>query len=75
MRIKVETGSWASRYINSRALYVDMPENSTIADIIKAIGLPPDITGLAALDGKAVPREYCPSDGDTMKFYPVIVGG
>jgi len=75
MTITVETGSWAARYMEKDTVSLNMPESSTVADAIAALGLPPDESGITAIGGKAVSREHRLSDGDFLKIYPVIVGG
>jgi len=75
LKITVETGKWASRYMEDEIVSIDMPEQSTVADVIEALGLPPDETGLVVIDGVAVPREYGLLDGDVLKIYTAIIGG
>jgi len=75
LKITVETGSWAERYINKRSISIDVPEGSTVLDAINAAGILLDEAGIAVVDGRAVPREYPLSDGDVVKILPVIIGG
>ena len=75
MKITVVTGDWAARYLNERSMALKMPERSTVADVIKAAGIPEDEAGIAVISGKAVPREYPLSDGETVKIHPIIIGG
>ena len=75
MRITVDTGKWASRYVKDEIISIDMPEQSTVSDVIEALGLPPDETGIVVIDGKTVPREYPLSGGEVLKIYTVIIGG
>ena len=75
MNITVTTGSWAARYMDGDAAVLDMPEDSTPADVISALGLPLDEAGIVSINGKAVPRGHRLSDGDCLKIYPVIIGG
>ena len=75
MKITVETGKWASRYLKDEIVSIDMPEQSTVADVIKTLGLPPDETGIVTTAGMTVPREYLLSDGEVLKIYTVIIGG
>ena len=75
MKITVETGNWAARYVDESVLTLDMPEDTTVADVIDAIGIPAEETGIIVVDGKAVARDCVLSDGDVLKIYPVIIGG
>ena len=75
MKIIIITGDWAIRYLKSESAELDLPEKSTVADVLKALPLPPDETGLAAIGGKAVKRDYVLSDGECVKIYPAIING
>jgi sulfur carrier protein ThiS len=75
MRITVETGKWAERYINGTAAVINLPEQSTVADAIEMLNLPPDHTGIAVIDKKAVPRKHTLSEGDVLKIHPSLIGG
>ena len=75
MKITIVTGSWARRYLKSDLLEITLPENSTVADALKTLDLPPDETGMVLIGGKAATREQPLSEGDLLKIYPVIIGG
>jgi len=75
MKITIITGNWANRYMESDSLELELPEYSTVADALKTLPLPPDETGLTAINGKAVKKEHFLSDGDCLKIYPPIIGG
>jgi len=75
MKITVDTGRWAVRYTGKEIVSINVPEQATVADVIKALGLPPDETGIAAIAGEAVPWDYVLSDGDVVKVYAAIIGG
>ena len=75
MKISVIIGDWAKRYIKPDLLEFDLPEQVTVADVLEMLPLPPEETGLTAIDGKAANRDYLLSEGDQMKIYPSIVNG
>ena len=75
MKITVETGSWAARYVDDRFIALEMPQDATVADVIAASGIPVDEAGIAVIGGKAATRGHRVSDGDVVKIHPVIVGG
>jgi sulfur carrier protein ThiS len=75
VKITVTTGDWAKRYIKPDFVELDLPEHSTVADVLRALPLPPGETGLAAVDGKAVKRNYVLANGNRIKIYPSIVNG
>ena len=75
MKITVDTGKWAIRYTGIESVCIDLPEQSTVADVINNLKLPPDETGISAINGNAVPREHVLLNGDVLKIYPAIIGG
>ena len=75
MQVTVETGKWAMRYVSERIIHLEMPEGSTIADIVTAIKIPPEEAGLAVINGTSVTKEHTPSDGDVITIHPIIIGG
>ena len=75
MKITVETGKWAARYVDERIVTLDMPEASTVADVIAAMNIPSDEAGLVVIDGKSVAKEYALANGDILTLHPIIVGG
>ena len=75
MKITVETGQWAARYVSERVVTLDMPMACTVADIVDAMGIPSDEAGLAVLGGKAIGRGQSLNNGDSLTLHPVIIGG
>ena len=75
MKITVETGRWAARYLSEEITSIELPEQSTAADVIETLKLPPEETGIISIKGNAIPREHILSCGDVIKIYPTIIGG
>ena len=75
MKITVETGKWAERYVSGKVVVIELPEGSVTADVAKALNIPLEEAGLAVLNGKAVSKSHVFSDGDTITLHPIIVGG
>ena len=75
MKITVETGKWAERYVNERAIVLDVADGSVTADIAAALKIPLEEAGLAVLNGKAVAKNYVFCDGNVVTLHPIIVGG
>jgi len=69
------TGGWAARYTDERITFLEISENSTVADAISAVGIPASEAGIVVLDGKAVPKDHLLSNGDEIKIHPLIIGG
>jgi len=75
MKITVETGKWAARYVDERVVVLDISEGATTADIAAALAIPLEEAGLAVLNGKAVAKNHAFSNGDVITLHPIIVGG
>ena len=75
MKVTVETGKWAERYVNERVVVLDIAEGSTATDIVAVLKIPVEEAGLAVLNGKAVAKNHTFSDGDVVTLHPIIVGG
>ncbi|MCL1820202.1 MAG: MoaD/ThiS family protein [Oscillospiraceae bacterium] len=54
---------------------LELHSESTVADVITLLGIPGDEAGLTVINGKAVSHQTLLSDGDTVKIFPVIIGG
>ncbi len=52
----------------------DMKEGETIYDLMKKMGLHPDVT-IAMVDGKPVPEDVRVSDGMVVEMITVVSGG
>ena len=75
MKITVSAGPWASRYMKSDPIELDLPDGSTVADALGALPVPLGEIGIVAINGKAVAREMALVCADCLKIYPVIIGG
>jgi len=75
LKITIETGQWASRYVDSQTMSIDMPEQSTVQDALDILKIPEKEIGITAIDNKMVPKEHPLSDGDIIKVYTAIIGG
>ena len=75
MKITLETGPWAAGYVKERSLVLDMPEGSTVFDVIATAKIPVAEAGIAVINGKVVPKKQALSDGTTMKIHSIIIGG
>ncbi len=47
----------------------------TVAEMIEAAGIPPDLVALAMVEGERVAKDYRPRDGQNVKLMAVIGGG
>ena len=75
MKITVETGQWAARYVSERVVTIDMPGACTVEDVVASLNIPDDEAGMAILGGKAVPSGHSLNNGDSITLHPIIIGG
>jgi len=61
-------------YVKSR-WEIDLPEGTTIADAIVAVGVPVNDIGFAIMNGKVVRKDCVLKDGEDITLYAAIVGG
>jgi len=75
MKTSVGIGNFAEKYCKQGNYDVELPNNSTVADAIRAIGLPNDIVGITVVNGTAVRKDFILNDKDVIMLHPPIVGG
>jgi len=75
MKIVVETGLWARRYVEESKVEIHLPEGSTVMDIIKELNIPADEAGIAVIRGEAVSQDFILKSNDTVTLHPIIIGG
>ena len=75
MIITLKTDAWAAGYVKERTLVLDMPEGSTVFDVIIAAKIPEAEAGITVINGKVVPKKQVLSDGAIIKVHPIIIGG
>jgi len=75
MRIIVNAGSWARRWLPEGLAELELPEGSFVEDVLAPLGIPPEEIGLFSVNGKAVQKEAALSGGNTVRIFPVIMGG
>ena len=54
---------------------MEMPEHSTIDDVIRSLDLPQKIALLKIINGEHRPASYPLKDGDELALFPPIAGG
>ena len=75
MRIVVTASSWAKRYLPDGTAELDLLPGAVALDVLAPLGLPPEEIGLFAVNGTAVLKDAPLRDGDTVRIFPVIMGG
>jgi len=54
---------------------VDVPAGSSLADVVRVIGIPDSLVMIFTVNGRVYGREYQPSDGDEIGVLPAVAGG
>jgi len=75
IKVSVLTESWATKFISERSVSIEVPKESTVADAMSLIGLPEDKSGIAVINGRAVPRHRVLENGEAVTIHPVVIGG
>jgi len=75
IRVTVTIGNWARRYVPHGTQALDLPDSAAAQDVLTPLGIPPEEVGLFAINGTAVLKDAALNDGDTVRVFPVIMGG
>ncbi|RMG75171.1 MAG: MoaD/ThiS family protein [Nitrospirae bacterium] len=74
MKVKVKLFATLQRYGASEQT-LELPEGSTVQDVIERLNIPKDIPLLRILNAVHVKPEQPLKDGDTLALFPPIAGG
>jgi sulfur carrier protein ThiS len=58
-----------------RPVDVDLPEASTLADLVDHLGLPPEKVRVIFVNGRVRPRDHVLAAGDEVGIFPPVGGG
>jgi len=75
MKVTAIAGSWARRYLPQGSAEITLPEQSVAEDVLEPLGIPKEEVGLFAVNGGAVFHGTPLSEGDTVRIFPIIMGG
>lgn len=56
-------------------LAVELPEGSTLSDLLAKLGVPENETKQVFVNGRQKPLDYVVKDGDEAGIFPPIAGG
>lgn len=54
---------------------VEVPAPATVAEILKQVGIPPEIAGAVYCNGEPVAKSHQPGDGDELLILSPMSGG
>jgi len=74
MPIKVTVVGLLKNYTEGKSNF-ELPTGLTVNQIIKDLKIPNELVAGVFINDRAEPKDYLPSDGDTVKLIAVIGGG
>lgn len=77
IRIKVYAPSWCNIEALDERGWIEMPDGSTLADVLKQIKMPKFAAKilLAAVNSEKKPLDTVLKDGDRVSFFAIMAGG
>ena len=78
MRVQVKLFATLQKYApepEASVFPLEMPERSTIADVMRTLGIPAGEVKIAYVNGRARATVYRLKDGDELGIFPPIGGG
>lgn len=54
---------------------LELAAGATVREMLEAVGIPPELVAAVTREGRLVPKDYRPQDGDIIKVLAVIGGG
>lgn len=55
--------------------FLDVPESTTVGDVLASLGIPPDFERLQVVNGLDAPDDQMLRDGDVLSAFPPLSGG
>jgi hypothetical protein len=76
MRINVDVISWFTRFTGGKSrLELDLPPGTNAGAAVLVTGIPEDEIGFITVNGQKAEKEQLLAEGDSLKVYPLIIGG
>lgn len=79
IQVRVELSSALRRYLPDydpeRGVILDLPAESDVAGLIRALGIPPKEITVIMVNRQAVPADHPLADGDLVGLFPALGGG
>jgi sulfur carrier protein ThiS len=79
LRVEVEAFATLARFLPPPAsggrAGLDVPDDSTVADLTRRLGIPPETALLALVNGRDARPEDRLSGDDVVTLFPPLVGG
>jgi molybdopterin converting factor small subunit len=79
VRIEVELFATLAAYLPTGATggpaVVDIPEQSTVDDLCRALGIPASLASIVLVNGHDAGADRTLADGDVVTLFPPLAGG
>lgn len=76
MKVKLILTSWFKRYSDGAGeIMIEVPEKSTVKDVLNKTKIPLEEIGFVHLDGKIKRMDEMVNNREELKIYTKIVGG
>jgi molybdopterin converting factor small subunit len=79
MKVQVELYATLSKFLppgaEGRKATVELPDTSTIADLLHHLKIPTEMTALLMVNGTHQPPDTPLKDGETIAIFPPLAGG
>ena len=79
MRVEIRLFATLAAFLppDSRAgaAVLDLPEGSTVAEVPRRLGIPPDMPWVALVNGDDAPGDRALASGDRLALFPPLAGG
>lgn len=79
MKIEVRLFATLAAYLpegsDGRSVTLDLPDGSTVGEIVRALGIPEEMPLVAMADGRDAELGQPLADGVMLSFFPPLAGG
>ena len=79
MKVEVQLFATLAAYLppdgREGAATLDVPDRSTVHDVIQRLGLPTDLERVTLVNGGDAPPDRSLSSGDVLALFPPLAGG
>ncbi len=80
MKVEVHLFATLRQYLPSGRrdtgiLTLEVPPGSTVADVVRALGVPADVSWIAVVDGEDAGPERRLAPGEVVSIFPPLAGG
>lgn len=68
-------GSYLPKSAAGDSAVLDVPESTTVGDVLQSLGIPADFERLQVVNGVDAPDDHVLRDGDVLSAFPPLSGG